>query len=89
MHLIFIISLKLKKEGRSGPRNIKSNRYGFILITACDLENNSFIHFLPLLTPMLSGPSTTTEVKPSLVYCLFPVPMFSENRGGREVIIDY
>ena len=28
-------------------------------------------------------------IRLSLVYCLFPVPMFSKNRGGREVTIDY
>ena len=28
MHVIFIISLNLKKVGQSGPRNITSNRYG-------------------------------------------------------------
>ena len=31
MHVIFIISLNLKKVGRSGPRNITSNRYGLTL----------------------------------------------------------
>ena len=28
-------------------------------------------------------------IRPSLVHCLFPIPMHSKNRGGREVIIDY
>ena len=27
--------------------------------------------------------------KPSLVYCLFPVPMCSNDKGRQEVIIDY
>ena len=33
--------------------------------------------------------SATTKLRPSLVYCLFPVPVFSNNRGGQEVIIEY
>ena len=32
---------------------------------------------------------TLVKVRPSLVYYLFPVPMFTKNRGGQEVIIDY
>ena len=28
-------------------------------------------------------------VRPLLVYCLFPVPMFSKNWGGQEVIVNY
>ena len=31
----------------------------------------------------------TKALRPSLVYCLFPVPMFNKNRGGREVISDH
>ena len=27
--------------------------------------------------------------RPSLVYFLFPVPIFCKTRGGREVIVDY
>ena len=31
----------------------------------------------------------TKPLRPSLVYCLFPVAMFSKNRGRREVIIGH
>ena len=29
------------------------------------------------------------HIRPSLVYSLFPVPIFSKNRGRQQVIIDY
>ena len=52
MHVIFIISLNLKKVGRSGPRNITSNRYGLtnpMLLTPIQpkILTLKILHFAP------------------------------------------
>ena len=29
------------------------------------------------------------NIRPSVLYCLYPVPMSLKNKGGQKVIIDY
>ena len=59
---------------------------GVALELKCIVENSlANKSKLSLYKPLLQG----SCLRPSLVYCLFPVPMNSKNRGRQEVLIDY